>query len=54
MRCWLAAAHAEMHAYLGDRDAARRGFDQADSHLLADCNDPTLPYLSLNVAHLTR
>jgi tetratricopeptide (TPR) repeat protein len=54
MRCWLAAAHADMRAYLGDRDAARRGFDQAEHLLPADCDDPTLPYLSLNTAHLTR
>jgi tetratricopeptide (TPR) repeat protein len=54
MRSWLAAAQAEMHAYLGDRRAALNGFDQAEDLLPADCDDPTLPYLSLNITHLTR
>lgn len=54
MRSWLAAAHAEMHAYLGDRQAALNGFDEAETLLPAECDDPTLPYLSLNITHLTR
>jgi tetratricopeptide (TPR) repeat protein len=54
MRCWLTAARAEMHAHLGDRDAARRGFDNAEHLLPADGDDPTLPYLSLNITHLVR
>ena len=52
MRCWLTAARAEMHAHLGDRDAARRGFDKAEYLLPADSDDPTMPYLSLNITHL--
>jgi tetratricopeptide (TPR) repeat protein len=54
IRCWLIAAQAEMHAHLGDRDAALRGFDRAEELLATDCDDPTLPYVSLNMAHLTR
>lgn len=54
MRCWLTAARAEMHAHLGDRDAARRGFDQAERLLPADSDDPAMPYLSLNITHLAR
>ncbi|PVA97604.1 XRE family transcriptional regulator [Mycobacteroides abscessus] len=54
MRCWLTAAHAEMHAYLGDGDGARRGFDQAHALLPEHHDDPTMPYLSLNTTHLTR
>ncbi len=54
MRCWLTAAHAEMHAYLGDGDGARRGFDQAHTLLPENHDDPTMPYLSLNTTHLTR
>lgn len=54
MVCWLTAATAEMHAHLGDRDTARRGFDDAQRLLPTDCDDPTMPYLSLNPTHLTR
>ncbi len=54
MRCWLTAAHAEMHAYLGDGDGARRGFDQAHTLLPEHHDDPAMPYLSLNTTHLTR
>lgn len=54
MRCWLTAAQAEMHAHLGDRDAARRGFDNAEHLLPADSDDPTMPYLSLSITHLLR
>ena len=54
MRCWLTAATAEMHAHLADRDAARRGFDQAEHLLPADSDDPAMPYLSLNITHLAR
>ena len=54
MRCWLTAARAEMHAHLGDRDAARRGFDNAEHLLPADSDDPTMPYLSLNPTHLAQ
>ena len=47
-------ARAEMHAHLGDRDAARRGFDNAEHLLPADSDDPTMPYLSLSITHLVR
>lgn len=54
MRSWLAAAQAEMRAYLGDREAALHGFDQAEELLPADCDDPAMPYLALNITHLSR
>ena len=38
----------------GDRDAARRGFDNAEHLLPADSDDPTMPYLSLSITHLVR
>jgi tetratricopeptide (TPR) repeat protein len=54
MHSWLAAARAEMHAHLNDRDGALRRFDQAEQLLPTDGDDPALPYLSLNTTHLAR
>jgi len=54
MRAWLAAAHGEMLAADGNRDAALRAFDTAESLLPADPVDPTLPFLFLGGAHLAR
>jgi len=54
LRCWLAAAHGEGLAEAGQRDAALRAFDEANSILPAEPNDPDLPYLMLNPTHLKR
>jgi tetratricopeptide (TPR) repeat protein len=52
--CWLAAAYGEGLAEAGERDAALRTFDEANSSLPPEPNDPGLPYLMLNSIHLTR
>ncbi len=54
LRCWLAAAHGEGLAEAGQRDAALRAFEEANSALPTEANDPDLPYLMLNAVHLAR
>src|SRR6266496_1882241 len=54
LHCWLAAAQGEGLAEAGQRDASLRAFDEANSTLPAEPNDPGLPYLMLNSIHLTR
>ena len=54
MRCWLAAAHAEMRAHTGNHHEALTRFDQADALLPDDSHDPTMPYLVLDRTHLMR
>ncbi|WP_229874693.1 hypothetical protein [Amycolatopsis deserti] len=54
LRSWLAAAHAEFLAAAGDRSGAMRRLDQAADVLPDGDNDPELPYLMLNGAHLAR
>jgi len=51
---WLAAAHGEGLAIAGDRSGALRAFDQADVLLPAETTHRALPFLALNVVHLTR
>lgn len=54
LRCWLAAALGEGLAASDQQDAALRAFDEANSLLPADPNDPDLPFLMLSSAHLGR
>jgi tetratricopeptide (TPR) repeat protein len=54
LRSWLAAAHGEGLAAVGQRDDALRAFDAASSLLPADPVDPSLPFLFLAGAHLDR
>lgn len=52
LRSWLAAAHGEGLAAVGDRGHALRAFDTADTLLPPDPVEPALPYLFLAGAHL--
>jgi tetratricopeptide (TPR) repeat protein len=54
LRSWLAAAHGEGLAALGDRDEAMRAFDASGSLLPSDPVDSALPFLFLAGAHLDR
>lgn len=54
LRAWLAAAHGEGLAALGQRDEALRAFDDADSLLPVEAADPALPFLVLAGSHLDR
>lgn len=54
MRAWLAAAHGETLAAMGDRDGALHAFDEAQAVLPADPVDPALPFLFLGGSHLDR
>lgn len=54
LQAWLAAAHGEGLAAVGQRDEALRAFDRAGVLLPSDPNDPALPYLFLGGAHLDR
>lgn len=51
---WLAAAHGEGLAALGDRDNALRAFDTAGAGLPENPQDPTLPFIFLGGSHLDR
>jgi tetratricopeptide (TPR) repeat protein len=54
LRSWLAAAHGEGLAVLGQRDESLRVFDEADALLPPDPIDPALPFLFLGDSHLDR
>ncbi|UGQ14285.1 helix-turn-helix domain-containing protein [Yinghuangia sp. ASG 101] len=54
MRSWLHAAEAEAHAALGRELDSMRCMDLAAASLPADPDDPSLPYVALNLAHLAR
>lgn len=54
LNAWLAAAHGESLAAAGQRSEALHAFDQADSLMPDYPTDPTLPYVFLGGAHLTR
>ncbi|WP_037576672.1 hypothetical protein [Phaeacidiphilus oryzae] len=54
IRAWLYAAEAEAHAALGDQATALRAMDAAAGTLPQDSNDPSMPYLALNLVHLSR
>jgi tetratricopeptide (TPR) repeat protein len=54
LAAWVWAARGELLAANGDRTGALRSFDGADAILPNDPNDPELPFLMLNPAHLTR
>lgn len=54
LQSWLAAAHGEGLAAVGNRDGALRAFDTADELLPNDPVDPSLPFLFLGGAHLDR
>ncbi|MBB4684645.1 tetratricopeptide repeat protein [Amycolatopsis jiangsuensis] len=54
LRSWMAAAHGEGLAAVGQRDDALRAFDAADALLPTDPVDPSLPFLFLGGAHLDR
>lgn len=54
VRAWLAAAHGETLAVIGDRDGALHAFDDAHALLPADPFDPALPFLFLAGSHLDR
>lgn len=53
LRCWLAAAHAEVLAIAGEAPAARSALHVAEL-LLPSSTDENLPYLSLDESHLVR
>lgn len=53
LRCWLAAAHAEVLAIADDAPSARAALHEAE-RLLPPSADETLPYLSLDESHLAR
>lgn len=54
LRTWLAAAHGEALAALGERDGALSAFDAAGNALPAETEHPDLPFLMLNDGHLDR
>ncbi|SDR05722.1 hypothetical protein SAMN04489764_3247 [Thermostaphylospora chromogena] len=54
LRTWLAAAHAEAAAVLGDETTTRTALDQAAALLPEGEPDPNLPYVALNAHHLAR
>jgi tetratricopeptide (TPR) repeat protein len=54
LRAWLAAAHGEGLAVVGQRDESLRAFDEANTLLPNDPVDPTLPFLFLQDVHLDR
>ncbi len=54
MRSWLHAAEAEAHASLGDGLTSMRCMDQAAAALPAQPEDPSLPFVALNLVHLAR
>lgn len=54
LRAWLAAAHGEGLAAIGDRDNALRAYDTANTLLPANPTDPALPFVFLGGSHLNR
>ncbi|TVT53443.1 tetratricopeptide repeat protein [Amycolatopsis rhizosphaerae] len=54
LRAWLAAAHGEGLATVGDRDNALRAFDAANSLLPENPQDPALPFVFLGGSNLDR
>jgi tetratricopeptide (TPR) repeat protein len=54
LRAWLAAAAGEAHAMAGDRDAAHRAFDDANTLLPTEARHPDLPFIFLGGRHLDR
>jgi len=55
LRSWLYAAEAEAHAANDDEHNAMRAMDASASILPSDAeNNPEVPYVSLNLAHLAR
>jgi tetratricopeptide (TPR) repeat protein len=54
LRAWLAAAHGEGLAAIGERDDALRTFDAADTLLPENPQDPALPFIFLGGSHLDR
>ncbi|MCG8918780.1 tetratricopeptide repeat protein [Actinokineospora sp. PR83] len=54
LRTWLAAAHGEGLAAVGNRTAALQAFDDANRLMPTDPVDPSLPFLLLDDGHLTR
>jgi tetratricopeptide (TPR) repeat protein len=54
LRAWLAAAHGEGLAAVGERDDSLRAFDTASALLPSDPVDTALPFLFLGGAHLDR
>jgi tetratricopeptide (TPR) repeat protein len=54
LRSWLAAAHGEGLAAVGERDGSLRAFDTASTLLPTDPVDAALPFLFLQGAHLDR
>ncbi|PRB18735.1 MULTISPECIES: hypothetical protein [unclassified Microbacterium] len=54
LTAWLAAAEGEFAAASGNTTEALRAFDRAQQFLPAGATDESLPFLSLNDAHLTR
>ncbi|MQA96004.1 MAG: amino acid ABC transporter substrate-binding protein [Streptosporangiales bacterium] len=53
LNCWLRAVEGEVHAKLGD-DECHRALERSVELLPADPDDPRLPFISLNEAHLAR
>lgn len=54
MRAWLAAAHGEGLAAIGDRDGALRAFDSAATLLTREHDYAELPFIMLDEHHLVR
>jgi len=54
LRSWLAAAHGEGLAAIGERDGSLRAFDAANALLPNDPIDTALPFIFLGGAHLDR
>lgn len=54
LNAWLAAAEGECAAANGNAAEALRAFDRAQRLLPVNTSDETLPFLTLNDAHLTR
>lgn len=54
LKTWLAAAHGEGLAAVGNQDGALRAFDDANSLMPSDPVDPAMPFLLLNEGHLSR
>lgn len=54
LRAWLAAAHGEGLAAIGDRENALRAFDVADALLPENPQDPALPFIFLGGSNLDR
>ncbi|MGH3321320.1 MAG: helix-turn-helix domain-containing protein [Streptosporangiaceae bacterium] len=51
---WLHAARGEASAIVGDLDGCQAALDEATRLLPADAPDPSIPFVTLNEAHLAR